>query len=75
VEQPRDLPLELLIGLREEMAELRATVTHLAADLADLRQETRADIRRLDGRVFQLMLVQLATLATALGSLVTVLVS
>jgi hypothetical protein len=75
VEQPRDLPLELLIGIREETAELRATVTHLAADVADLRQETRVDIRRLDGRIFQLMLVQLATLATALGSLATALLA
>ena len=75
MEQSRDLPLELLIGLREEMAELRATVTHLAADIADLRQETRADIRRLDGRIFQLVLVQVATLATALGSLATALLA
>jgi hypothetical protein len=71
VEQPRDLPLELLIGLREEMAELRATVTHLSADMVEVKQ----DIRRLDGRIFQLMLVQLVTLATALGSLATALLA
>jgi hypothetical protein len=71
MEQPRDLPLELLIGLREEMAELRATVTHQSADLVEVKQ----DIRRLDGRIFQLMLVQLATLATALGSLATALLA
>jgi hypothetical protein len=73
VEQPRDFPLELLIGLREEMAELRTTVAHLSAESAEFRQEVRADIRRLDARVFQLMLAQIATLATALGSLVATL--
>jgi hypothetical protein len=71
VEQPRDLPLELLIGLREEMAQLRATVTHLSADTVEVKQ----DIRRLDGRIFRLMLVQVATLATALGSLATALLA
>ena len=46
----------------------------MAAELADLRQELRTDIRRLDDRVFQLMLLQLGALATALASLaVTVL--
>jgi hypothetical protein len=73
VAQPRDVPLELVVGLREDVAELRATVTHLAAGMADLRQEVRADIRRLDGRIFQLMLLQLGTLATALASLVATL--
>jgi hypothetical protein len=73
VEQPREFPLELLIGLREELAELRATVAHLSADVTDLRQEVRADIRRVDGRLFQLMLAQLATFATAFGSLVAAL--
>jgi hypothetical protein len=68
VEQPRELPLEVL-------AELRATVAHLSTDVADMRQEFRADIRRLDQRVFQLMLAQFATLAAALGSLVAALAS
>jgi len=40
-----------------------------------MRQEFRTDIRRLDQRVFQLMLAQFATPAAALGSLVAVLVS
>lgn len=70
MEQPREFPLELLIGLREEMAELRTTVAHLSADMAEFRQEIRADVRRLDTRVFQLMLAQIATLATALGALI-----
>jgi hypothetical protein len=70
VEQPRDVPLELVIGLREEVAELRASLRHLAGDVADLRQEFRADIRRLDNRTFKLMLLQLGTLAAALASLV-----
>jgi hypothetical protein len=68
VEQPRELPLEIL-------AELRATVAHVSTDVADMRQEFRTDIRRLDQRVFQLMLAQFATLAAALGSLVAALAS
>jgi len=68
VEQPRELPLEIL-------AELRTSVAHLATDVADMRQEFRTDIRRLDQRVFQLMLAQFATLAAALGSLVAALLS
>jgi hypothetical protein len=67
VEHERELPLEVAV------AELRAEVRHLAADVVDLRTEVRADIRRLDERLFQLLLAQLATLATALGALVAVL--
>jgi len=51
VEEPRKLPLDIL-------AELRTSVAHLATGLADMRQEFRTDIRRLDERVFQLMLAQ-----------------
>ena len=68
MEQPREVLLEVL-------AEVRVTVTHLATDVADMRQEFRIDIRRLDQRVFQLMLAQFATLAAALGSLVAALAS
>ena len=68
MEQPRELPLEVL-------AEVRTTVGQLATDVADMRQEFRTDIRRLDERVFQLMLAQFATLAAALGSLVAPLLS
>jgi len=68
VEQPRELPIEVL-------AEVRTTVAHLATDVADMRQEFRMDIRRLDQRVFQLLLAQFATLAAALGSLVAALAS
>ena len=68
MEQPRELALEVL-------AEVRTTVGHLATDVADMRQEFRTDIRRLDERVFQLMLAQFATLAAALGSLVAALLS
>jgi hypothetical protein len=68
VEQPRELPIEVL-------AEVRTTVAHLTTDVADMRQEFRTDIRRLDQRVFQLMLSQFATLAAALGSLVAALAS
>jgi hypothetical protein len=37
--------------------------------------ESRADVRRLDDRIFQLMFLQFGTLAAALSSLVTVPVS
>jgi hypothetical protein len=70
MEQPRD-PLELVMGLREETAEFRATVVHLSSDVAEVKQS----LRRLDDRLFQLMLLQLGTLATALASLVAVLAS
>jgi hypothetical protein len=69
VEHDRARSLEALV------AETRATVGHIAGDLSGLRQEARSDIRRLDQRIFQLMLLQLATLATALVSLVAALVS
>jgi hypothetical protein len=58
-----------------EGAELRTSLTHLASEVADLRQEFRTDVRRLDDRIFQLMLLQLGTLATALASLVVAAVS
>jgi hypothetical protein len=57
-----------------ELAELRAGMSYLGSELADIRQEFRTDIRRLDDRIFQLMLLQLGTLATALASLVAALV-
>jgi hypothetical protein len=60
---------------RFEEVELRTSLSHLAGDFTDLRQELRVDIRRLDDRIFQLMLLQLGTLATALASLVVALVS
>jgi Flp pilus assembly CpaE family ATPase len=70
VERPLD-PLELVMSLREDTAELLATVTHLSSDMVEVKQ----DPRRLDDRLFQLMLLQLGTLATALASLVAVLAS
>jgi len=65
VEPERGWSLEALV------AETRATVGHVAEDLTGLRQ----DVRRLDDRLSQLMLVTLATLATALASLIANLVS
>jgi hypothetical protein len=59
------------MSLREETAEFRATVGHLSSDIAEVKQ----DLRRLDDRLFQLMLLQLGTLATALASLVAALAS
>jgi hypothetical protein len=55
------------------VADTRAAVTLLAEDVADLRSEFRQDIRRLDDRIFQTLVIQLTTLATALGSLITAL--
>jgi hypothetical protein len=53
------------------VADTRATAKHTAEDLTELRH----DVRGLDDRVFQLMLLTMATLATALASLITALVS
>jgi hypothetical protein len=60
---------------RFEEVELRTTLSHLASEIGDLRQELRTDIRRLDDRIFQLMPLQLGTLATALVSLVVAVIS
>jgi hypothetical protein len=65
VERDRDWGLEAVV------AELRADVRHLASDVVELRQ----DVRRLDGRLFQMLILQVATLATLFASLVTALVS
>jgi hypothetical protein len=58
-------------SLEALLADTRALAKHTASDLTELRH----DVRRLDDRIFQLMLLTLATLATALASLVTTLVS
>jgi hypothetical protein len=58
-------------SLEALVAETRANVGHLAEDVTELRQ----DVRRLDDRIFQLMLVTLATFATTIASLVANLVS
>jgi hypothetical protein len=89
VEERHDLTHELLLELRSEFrafreemhafreemnafrAETRVELTHLTAAVADLRH----DVRRIDGRVDQLFLVQAATLATIVAALVTVLVT
>jgi hypothetical protein len=63
VERPRDP--------HEEVAQLRFGVAHLSSDMREVKQ----DLRRLDDRIFQVILIQLATLVTALGSLVTALVT
>lgn len=62
-------------SLEAVVADTRAAVLHLAQDVSDLRSEVRHDARRLDDRIFQVLLVQLATLATALGSLVAALIT
>jgi hypothetical protein len=62
-------------SLEALLAETRATVTHVASDVAEMRQEFRGDIRRLDDRIFKLMLLTLATLATAIATLVANLVT
>ena len=58
-------------GLDAVVAELRADVRHLASDTTELRH----DVRRIDGRVFQMLILQVATLATLLAALVTALVA
>jgi hypothetical protein len=65
MERERGWSLEAIV------AETRATLGHVAQDVVELRQ----DVRRLDDRLFQSMLLQLGTLATALASLVAALVS
>jgi hypothetical protein len=73
-------PFELIVEVREGLVELRTRVGHMEAEVGELRKDVRSelgelrhDIRRLDARVFQLLLAQLATLATAMGALVATL--
>jgi hypothetical protein len=65
VERARD-PLDLLIGLREGFAEMRSTMGHMQTDVSELK----LDVRRLDDRVFQVVLLQLGTLAARLVAIV-----
>ena len=65
MEPERARTLEALV------AETRADVRHVQSDVTELR----TDVRRLGSRIDQLFLVQLATLATALGSLIAALVN
>jgi hypothetical protein len=58
-------------GLDAVVAELGADLRHLASDVTELKQ----DVRRIDGRVFQMLILQVATLATLVASLVTALAS
>lgn len=48
------------------MAELKTTVAHMQGDVVELKR----DVRRLDDSVFQLMLLQFATIATVLTTIV-----
>jgi hypothetical protein len=73
-------PFELVLEVREGLVELRTRVDHVESGLVELRKDVRADfselrqdLRRLETRVFQLLLAQLATLATAMGALVATL--
>jgi hypothetical protein len=50
------------------LRELRADVRH---DIAEVRQ----DVRRLDDRIFQVVLLQLGTLVSAVGALIAALVA
>ena len=58
-------------SLEALVADARANVAHVSDDLGELRK----DVRRLDDRLFQLMLVTLATLATTVATLVANIVS
>ena len=66
MERERGSSLEAIV------AETRATVGHLATDISEMRQEFRGDVRRLDDRILRVML---ATLATAIATLVANLVT
>ena len=48
---------------------MRATVRHLGLEMPEVKQ----DLRRLDDRLFQLMLIQIATLVATVASLATAL--
>jgi hypothetical protein len=58
-------------SLEALVAETRTIALHTTDATTALRQ----DVRRLDDRLFHMLLVQLATLATALGALVAALLS
>jgi hypothetical protein len=58
-------------SLEAVVADTRAAVMHLSSDMVEVKH----DIRRLDDRIFQVLAIQLVTLATALGSLVTALIT
>jgi hypothetical protein len=62
VEHEREWPID--VALRE----LRADVRN---DIAEIRH----DVRRLDDRVFQVVLLQLGTLVSAIGALIAALVA
>ena len=52
------------------VAETRADVRHVQSDVVELRN----DVRRLDDRMFQLLVLELGTLAAVVGTLVAQLV-
>ena len=52
MERPRD-PFDLVVGLREDVTEVKQ------------------DVRRLDDRIFQLMLLQVGTLAATVASILS----
>ena len=62
-------PFEMIAALREDLGALRAGVEHVGTE----QERLRADFRRLDDRLFHVMLAVLATLATTIGSLVATL--
>ena len=55
----------MVLEVREGLAELRTSFRHLQTDVDVLRH----DVRRLDARLLQPILGQLATLSAALGAL------
>jgi hypothetical protein len=58
-------------SLEAVVAETRADVRGLRSDVDELK----ADVRRLDDRLFQLLLLQVGTLLAALSSVVAAVVS
>jgi hypothetical protein len=60
---------------REELRQLREDFRGESGWVRSEFRELRQDIRRLDNRIFQTLLGVLATLATAVGALITALVA
>jgi hypothetical protein len=78
-----DIAVERLAVVQEQTREdLRVLREDVRAEFQTVREEFRGelrelrqDIRRLDNRIFQTLLGVLATLATAVGALITALIA
>lgn len=73
-EESRSLEVALE-RLASEQEHTRAELRQLREGVRDEFREVREDLRHLDNRVFQTLLAVLATLATAVGSLIAAIVA